>query len=62
METSKSLPLSIDQLQARISELEAQLTHSNELMSKVREHKHNYSEDFGLIVSVPVKSLLNELI
>lgn len=62
METYKSLPLSIDQLQARISELEAQLTNSKELMSKVREHKHNYSEDFGLVVSVPVKSLLNELI
>lgn len=62
METSSSLPLSIEQLQAQVRELEAKLAHSNELMSKVREHKHNYSEDFGLVVSAPVKSLLKELI
>ena len=57
-----SSPIDTEQLQARINDLEAKLTHSNELMSKVREHKHNYSEDFGLVVSVPVKSLLKELI
>lgn len=62
METSTSLPLCIEQLQAQVSVLEAKLAHSNELMSKVREHKHNYSEDFGLVVSVPAKSLLKELI
>ena len=44
------------------SSTEAKLAHSNELMSKVREHKHNYSEDFGLVVSAPVKSLLKEFI
>lgn len=62
METSTLLPLSIEQLQAQVRELEAKLAYSNELMSKVREHKHNYSEDFGLVVSAPVKSLLKELI
>lgn len=54
--------LSIEQLQTKVNELEAKLSHTNELMSKVREHKHNYSEDFGLVVSAPVKSLLKELI
>ena len=53
---------SIEQLQMQICELESKLALSNELMSKVREHKHNYSEDFGLVVSVPMKSLLEELI
>lgn len=62
MEVTTSLSLSIEQLQTQVNELEAKLAHSNELMSKVREHKHNYSEDFGLVVSVPVKSLLKELI
>ena len=32
METSSSLPLSIEQLQAQVRELEAKLAHSNELM------------------------------
>lgn len=57
-----SSALSIDQLQTQVNELEEKLAHSNDLMSKVREHKHNYSEDFGLVVSAPVKSLLKELI
>ena len=62
MEASSTSPLSIERLQSQVNELEAKLAHSNELMSKVREHKHNYSEDFGLVVSAPVKSLLKELI
>lgn len=50
------------QLQTQVNTSEAKLAHMNELMSKVREHKHNYSEDFGLVVSVPVKELMKELI
>lgn len=57
-----STSLSIEDLQVQVHELETKLAHSNELMSKVREHKHNYSEDFGLVVSAPVKSILKELI
>lgn len=62
MGTHISSALSVEQLQAQINELKEKLSHSNDLMSKVREHKHNYSEDFGLVVSAPVKSLLKELI
>ena len=62
MGASSTSPLSIERLQSQVNELEAKLAHSNELISKVREHKHNYSEDFGLVVSAPVKSLLKELI
>lgn len=62
MKAPQPSPLNVEQLQSQINALEAKLAHSNDLMSKVREHKHNYSEDFGLVVSAPVKSLLKELI
>lgn len=32
------------------------------LIAKVREHKHNYAEDFGLAVSVPAQTVFDELI
>lgn len=32
------------------------------LRSQIREHKHNYSEDFGLIVRLPTQRLFRELI
>ena len=32
------------------------------LRSQIREHKHNYSEDFGLIVRLPAQRLFRELI
>lgn len=57
-----SSSMNAEQLKKQVNDLEARLAHSNELMSKVREHKHNYSEDFGLVVSAPVKSLMKELI
>ena len=62
MESSISSPLSREELQNRVNELEGKLAHMKELMSKVREHKHNYSQTFGTVVSTPVKRLLNELI
>lgn len=42
--------------------MEGRLTQANELMGKIREHKHNYSEDFGLVVSAPAQALLAEMI
>lgn len=36
------------------------LLDSDKLMRKVREHKHNYAEDFGAVVSVPARLLFDE--
>lgn len=54
--------LNIEELQSQLSYLQEKVANSKELMNKVREHKHNYAEDFGYVVSMPVKLLLNELI
>lgn len=62
MEAITPSPLSVEQLQSQVNALNAKIAHLNDLMCKVREHKHNHSDDFGWVVSVPVKSLLKELI
>lgn len=49
------------ELISRICELERKSLHLSDLTNKIREHKHNYSEDFGLVVSVPMQALLNEV-
>lgn len=46
-----------------IKNLDSQYNSSvEELIAKVREHKHNYAEDFGLAVSVPAQAVFDELI
>ena len=57
--------LSKEELISRVEELENELKKQdalsqNALMNKVREYKHNYAEDFGLVVSVPAKELFKE--
>lgn len=62
MEESVKTPPSHEELAKKVKELEGRLTQANELMGKIREHKHNYSEDFGLVVSAPAQALLAEMI
>ena len=38
------------------------ISYEHELIAKVREHKHNYAEDFGLAVSVPAQAVFDEMI
>lgn len=60
--------LSKEELISRVEELENELKNQdalfrqNALMNKVREYKHNYAEDFGLVVSVPAKELFKEFL
>lgn len=57
--------LSKEELISRVEELENKLNalfRQNTLMNKVREYKHNYAEDFGLVVSVPAKELFKEFL
>lgn len=69
MESQELLELSKEELLSQVHKLELQiqglddeLSRQNGLMNKVREHKHNYSEDFGLVVSAPVQALVEEVI
>lgn len=62
MEPQELLDLSKEELVSLVQKLEDKLFHQNDLMNKVREHKHNYSEDFGLVVSAPAQALLKEVI
>lgn len=57
--------LSKEELISRVEELENKLNalfRQNTLMNKVREYKHNYAEDFGLVVSGPAKELFKEFL
>lgn len=60
--------LSKEELISRVEELENELKNQdalfrqNALMNKVREYKHSYAEDFGLVVSVPAKELFKEFL
>lgn len=54
--------LSKDELIIKVNQLESEIDHNNNLLCKVREHKHNYSEDFGLVVSAPIQALMKELL
>lgn len=61
MEIQELYNFSKEELVSKIQELEDKLFRQNDLMDKVREHKHNYSENFGLVVSAPVQALLKEV-
>lgn len=61
MELQDLQKLSKEELISLIQELEEKLSRQNDLMNKVREHKHNYSEDFGLVVSAPIQTILEEV-
>lgn len=52
----------VQELESRIQELEDERSRLIDLMDKVREHKHNYSGDFGLVVSAPIQALVKEVI
>ena len=62
MDSNELALLTKEELLAKVKELSAELESSNTLMNKVREHKHNYSEDFGLVVSAPLQGLVKELL
>lgn len=62
MDLQKLSNLSKEELISLVAELDEKLNHQKELMNKVREHKHNYAEDFGLVVSAPVDALLKEFL
>ena len=52
----------VQELESRIQKLEDERSRLIDLMDKVREHKHNYSGDFGLVVSAPIQALVKEVI
>lgn len=60
--------LSKEELISRVEELENKLKNQDALfrqyalMNKVREHKHSYAEDFGLVVCGPAKELFKEFL
>ena len=56
------LHLTKEDLLIKITQLEMELNNLQQLMGKVREHKHNYSEDFGLVVVAPIEGLVNEVL
>ena len=56
------LHLTKEELLSKITQLEMEINDLQQLMNKVREHKHNYSEDFGLVVVAPIEGLVNELL
>ena len=56
------LHLTKEELLSKITQLEIEINDLQQLMGKVREHKHNYSEDFGLVVVAPIEGLVNELL
>ena len=61
MESQELQKLSKEELLSLVRELDDKLSRQNDLMNKVREHRHNYSEDFGLVVSAPVQALYEEV-
>jgi hypothetical protein len=56
------LHLTKEELLTIITQLQMEIHDLQQLMGKVREHKHNYSEDFGLVVVAPIEGLVNELL
>lgn len=54
--------LSRDELIATITEERAKYANLVSVMNKLREHKHNYAGDFGIVVSTPLRSLMKEML